>query len=346
MFMLACGLLGLAACQTLEKPNAADEGTLLIALHDGATKADVNPIGNDAAVHDLQLFLFSADGSLYRREAFEGSSTSRSLDRVKAGTYEIAALVNGPALTSIQKKQDLLQAAVTLGDNKVDVGFVMFGSTDSPVTVTGGATSPVRADITVRRLVGRVRLTTVQNGIPSSYGALTLSFAFLENGFGNWTCGASGDPSGYVNYAGRKKGCSTSTNPSDFIGAASDAEAPTLTFQSIGRQVANGQTLTLNNPFYTFPNKNRAADDHFSGPTDQAACARLVLKASYGEGGAQSWYYPVTIENLERNKTYDVAFIIHGPGSPDPNQKVENGNLTVVVTVDPWGDGGNYTEEF
>ena len=185
MFMLACGLLGLAACQTLEKPNAADEGTLLIALHDGATKADVNPIGNDAAVHDLQLFLFSADGSLYRREAFEGSGTSRSLDRVKAGTYEIAALVNGPALTSIQKKQDLLQAAVTLGDNKVDVGFVMFGSTDSPVTVTGGATSPVRADITVRRLVGRVRLTTVQNGIPSSYGALTLSFAFLENGFGN-----------------------------------------------------------------------------------------------------------------------------------------------------------------
>ena len=54
----------------------------------------------------------------------------------------------------------------------------------------------------------------------------------------------------------------------------------------------------------------------------------------------------MTIENLERNKTYDVAFIIHGPGSPDPNQKVENGNLTVVVTVDPWGDGGNYTEEF
>ena len=51
------------------------------------------------------------------------------------------------------------------------------------------------------------------------------------------------------------------------------------------------------------------------------------------------------LESAEPDTFYDI-FIIHGPGSPDPNQKVENGNLTVVVTVDPWGDGGNYTEEF
>lgn len=54
----------------------------------------------------------------------------------------------------------------------------------------------------------------------------------------------------------------------------------------------------------------------------------------------------MTIENLERNKTYDVSFIIRGPGADDPNKKVESGNLEVVIQVDPWGDGGEIRGDF
>ena len=101
----AAGLMGLAACTQLDGPqNLAGEGALLISVNSGAgidTKAaDVNPAGKDADLHDIQLFLFSSDGSLYRREALSGTETSRTLDRVKTGSYDIVAVANAPALTA------------------------------------------------------------------------------------------------------------------------------------------------------------------------------------------------------------------------------------------------------
>ena len=345
----AAGLMGLAACTQLDGPqNLTGEGALLISVNSGAgidTKAaDVNPAGKDADLHDIQLFLFSSDGSLYRREALSGTETSRTLDRVKTGSYDIVAVANAPALTQIQTKAALEQETITLDLNQVDQGFLMAGQTASSVTVTGGATSPARAEITVRRHVGRVRLTSVENAIPLAYGELKVECAFLENGLGSWNYAGNGEPSGYVNYAGRKKGKNTSADAADFIARAADADCEQLTFKALGWSVANGGTETFDVPFYTFPNRQTASGDHFDGATSEAACARLVLKASYGSG--QSWYYPVTIENLERNKSYDVSFIIHGPGSTDPNKKVESGSLEVVIRVDPWGAGGEFTGEF
>ncbi|MBR5100432.1 MAG: FimB/Mfa2 family fimbrial subunit [Bacteroidales bacterium] len=348
LLFAAASLMGLAACNETEGPQAQpEEGILVVAVHSGngtATKADTAPIGNDAVIHDIQLFLFSQDGSLYRRETLSGQETTKSLDRVKAGSYDLVAVANAPELADVNQKSAWEAAEINLGFNDPEKGFLMVGQTASGVTVTGGAATPARADITVRRHVGRVRLTTVQNGIPQAYGALKVEFAFLENGFGTWNYGGTGDPAAYVNYAGRKAGRNTSADPADFIRSAADADYAALTFQPLARTVALGATETFNVPFYSLPNKHTAATDHFAGATSGDACARLVLKASYGD--AQSWYYPVTIENLERNKTYDVSFLIRGPGSPDPNQKVDSGNLEVVITVEPWGDGGDFNGEF
>lgn len=351
ILLAAAGLIGLAACTELDSPkDRVDEGALIISVKSGAgitTKgADTAPVGKDADIHDIQLFLFSADGSLYRREELSGQEMTKTLDRVKTGSYDIVAVANAPALTDVPTKTALEQTTIDLGLNKLDEGFLMYGQTGSAVSVTSGATTAARAEITVKRHVGRVRLTTVQNGIPAAYGALKVSCVFLENGLGSWNYGGSGDPTTYVNYAGRKQGRNTSANAADFIQAAADADYAALTFKALGQSIANGASQTFDAPFYTFPNKLTAAGDHFTGATSEAVCARLVLKASYGENDAQSWYYPVTIENLERNKSYDVSFLIRGPGSADPNQKVESGNLEVVITVDPWGDGGEITGEF
>lgn len=346
----ATGLMCLAACTELNGLQALPEdGILIVAVQSGggtATKADIAPVGNDAAINDIQLFLFSQDGSLYRREILSAQETTKSLDRVKAGSYDLVAVANAPELSAINRKSELEAAEINLGLNDPEKGFLMVGQTASSVTVTGGAASPVRADITVRRHVGRVRLTSVQNEIPQAYGSLKVEYAFLENGFGSWNYGGTGDPTVYVNYAGRKAGRNTSADPADFIRSAADADYATLTFHALARTVARGASETFNVPFYSLPNKHTAATDHFTGATSDDACARLVLKASYGEDDTQSWFYPVTIENLERNKTYDVSFLIRGPGSSDPNHKVDNGNLEVVITVEPWGDGGDFNGEF
>lgn len=350
LLFAAAGLMSLVACTELDGPKErAGEATLIVSVDSGAGKltkaADVTPDGKDADIHDIQLFLFSADGSLYRRETLSGTETTKTLDRVRTGSYDIVAVANAPELSGINSKTALEQETITLDLNKKDQGFLMVGQTASSVTVTSGATTPARAEITVRRFVGRVRLTTVKNGIPSAYGDLNVEYAFLENGLGNWTYGGAADPTAYFNYAGRRKGRNTSADAADFVTSASVADFAGLTFQALTRPVAQGAEEAFNVPFYSFPNKQTATGDHFDGATSAAVCARLVLKASYG-AGSQSWYYPVTIENLERNKTYDVSFIICGPGTTDPNKKVESGNLEVVINVDPWGAGGEFTGEF
>ena len=346
----ALGLMSLAACNTLETPvSDPGEGTLILSFTTGsapATKADTNPSGKDATIHDIQAFLFLPDGSLYRRETLSGSELTKSLDRVKAGSYDIVAVANAPEMTSIQQLTELEQMRLSLSDNDPDKGFLMYGRSDGSVSVTSESGSPVRAVINVKRYVGRVRLTSVQNNLPAVYGALKVDFAFLENGFGTWNYGASGDPSVPVNYAGRKPGRNTSNDEADFIKSAADAECASLTFNAVNGSVASGKTESFNQPFYSLPNKVTAADDHFEGATSGDACVRLVVRATYGEGGAQQWYYPVTIPNLERNKSYDVSFIISGPGVKDPNQRVSSGNLDVVISVDPWVSGGEYEGKF
>ena len=348
--MAALGLAGLAACNQLETPvTDAGEGTLILSFTSEnalVTKSDTEPSGKDASIYDIQAFLFLQDGALYRRETLSGSELTKSLDRVKAGSYDIVAVANAPELTGIQKKSDLENARHTLDQNDPGKGFLMYGVSDGSVTIRSESAGPVRAVITVKRFVGRVRLTTVQNKLPAVYGALKIDCVFLENGMGSWNFGAAGAPSDYVNYAGRKPGRNTSTDENDFIKTAADAACPALTFNALNRSVAADAKESFGIPFYTLPNKVTAADDHFEGATSGDACARLVIRASYGENGAQQWYYPVTIPNLERNKSYDVSFIISGPGVKDPNQRVSSGNLDVVISVDPWGPGDEIEGKF
>ena len=343
----ALGLLGLAACNVLEPSNEfTGEGELVISVKSddgGLTKADTAPFGKDADIRDVQLFLFLPDGTLYLRKTMDGDNLSLSLDRVRTGTYSIVAVANAPEMNAIVNKSELERTAVSLELNDPDRGFLMYGETSQTVgTSTGSAAA--RAEITVRRLVGRVRLTSVTNHLPASYGSLTVEYAFLENGMRSWNLSAQGTPSGYVNFAGRKSPGSASGTPADYIASAGDAECPKLTFHAVNQTVAWNATRSFDLPFYCFPNSLTEADDHFDGATSRDACVRLVLRGSYGE--SHQWYYPVTIPNLERNKSYDVSFIISGPGSEDPNQKVTMGGLSVVVRVDPWQAGREIEGEF
>ena len=342
-------LLCAAACQPMEMPaTETGEGSLVISVKSGdaaATKSNTDPAGKDATLHDIQVFLFMQDGSLYLRDTLDMRS-SRSFDGVKAGYYTIAALANAPALTGIQTLQGLEQAQLALSDNQPDKGFLMYGVCPQPVTVVSGATTPAIAEIEVQRHVGRVRLTTVKNNLPADIGSLTVKGVFLENGLGTWAVGGAGQPSGYVNYAGRKTGRNQSTDDADLIKSASAADCAALTWKDVNRTVARGgEGEAFDLPLYTFPNACTESEDHFAGPTADKAAARLVLLVRYGSTN-EEWYYPVSIYNLQRNKSYDVSFTISGPGTKDPNRRISNGNLSVQITVDPWGSGGTISGDF
>ena len=350
ILLAVCGILFATACHPVAE-FLSEEGTgslvISVSSQDGlSTKSDTSPAGKDAYLHDVQVFIFRTDGSLYSLSSFPENVTTQSVEGVKAGYYQVVAVANGPDLSSVRTRSELEQKQITLSLNDPDKGFLMYGASEGNVVVSSGAASQTSVSIALKRHVGRVRLTTVRNNLPSDYGSLKVESVFLENALGNWTYQASGDPSGYVNLAGRKSGRSTSTNASDFIVTAGDAECAALTFRGTDRTVARGETPeSFNLSFYTFPNKLSVNDDHFSGATAEAACARLVLLVSYGTGG-ERWYYPVTVPQLERNKSYDVSFVISGPGSSDPNQQVTNGNLSVEVSVKTWEEGSEFNGDF
>ena len=350
LFFAACACLCAVACQTNLEPAPEGNGSLLITVSPQGTpavKSTTDAVGKEDYLKDVQLFLFRTDGTLYSREVFPENTKTRTISGVKAGYYQLVAVANAPALTGIQTRPELEQQTIALSDNDPQTGFMMYGAAQSMVKVIGGSETPESAVIELERFVSRVRLTTVQNKLPSDCGALTVESAFLENAMGSWTLLASAAPTGYVNYAGRKQDRSSSTSESDFIATASDAQCAALTFQSPGRSVPRSTTASesFNLPFYGFPNPLAATADHFSGATGEAACARLVLRVSYGSP-AESWYYPVTLPAMARNTSYDVSFIISGPGSKDPNQRVLNGSLDVEVKVLGWGNGSSYQGDF
>jgi len=344
-----CTLICAAACQPVEMPvTEAGVGSLVISVKSGdvaATKSNTDPAGLDASIHDIQVFLFTQDGRLYMRDTLDMRS-SRSFDGVKAGYYTIAALANAPALTSIQTQQELEQAQIALSDNQPDKGFLMYGVCQQPVIVVSGATAPAIAEIRVERHVGRVRLTTVKNKLPADLGTLTVKGVFLENALGSWAVGGAGQASAYLNYAGRKSGRNQSTEEADLIKSSAAADCAALTWKDVNSPVARGdEGESFGLPLYTFPNSCVETEDHFAGPTADKAAVRLVLLVSYGSTN-EEWYYPVTIYNLLRNKSYDVSFTISGPGTKDPNRPITNGNLAVQITVDPWGEGGTISGDF
>ena len=348
LLFAACVCLCLTACQNnTDSLLESETGALRISLStegSPSTKSVTDIVGKEATIHDVQLFIFKADGTLYQRQTFPENTTTCSVSGVKAGYYQLAAVVNAPAFTSVETLYDLQEQTVELSDNDPQVGFVMYGVTENTVMVSGGNT-PASATIELTRFVSRVRLTTVKNNLPSSCGALTVETVLLENGMGTWTLRGSGSPMDFVNHAGRKFGKSTSASASDFIAVAADADCASMTFHAPATTVSRGNTPeSFNLPFYCFPNPTRTSDDN-TGPTNDIACARLVLKISYGSP-AESWYYPVSIPGMARNTSYDVSFVISGPGSKDPNSPVTNGNLAVEIQVKAWGDGTSYTGDF
>jgi len=342
----ACALFCVAACIPTEMTSEADNGILVVSLSgagDPLTKAGTAVMGNDAKLHHVEVFIFKTDGTLYRRDTLAENVTSRSLEGIKAGYYYLAAVANGPDLSSVQTRTNLEQAAITLSMNNPAQGFLMYGAPSGMVTVNSGAATSVSIPLT--RHVSRVCLTTVENRLPSDYGTLRVECAFLENVVGDWNIAGSGNPSGYLNQAGRKAGKSTSTTAADMISTAADAECAALTFSTVGSTVARGTVSdTLNKALYTFPNRLAASNDHFAGTTGNV-CARLVLLVTYGSSGDR-WYYPVTIPAMERNKSYDVSFVISGPGSSDPNQKVMNGSMNATVSVKKWVAGTSFSGDF
>ena len=353
--IVVASLLALASCG---EPAPEAEGLygglcVTLGLPDTATKASTDyDSAAEYAVREALVFLFDATGALYRPPVtLSGADGTATFERVRVATYTVAAVVNPPvtaadALAAVRERGDLDRIPVDLGDNDPTSAFVMYGSPAVAVQVNAaGEATPV--SVTVRRLVSRVRLVSIKCGIAPAFGALDVEHVFLENGHSSWNLTASLSASDYYNYAGRAKGMND--RPAGPFCDESTVEYPGLV-SAYGNPLAEipyGTVWTNGGRplrFYTFENDLAAGEaDHFDGATDGPVYTRLVVRTSFG---GRSYWYPVTIGPVLRNRSYDVTLEITGPGSDDPNKEPKTGTLTVDVTVYGWEPGRDISGQF
>ena len=374
LFLILSLPLLLASCNEVSNVTDDDgEGVMDVSVEGlPLTKASTESYPGEMALHDTQVFLFrSADGMLYRKEAISGDATTMTVKRLKADDYDVVVVCNMKALLGEDgdlnpiSKAELENTALTLAMCDPEKGFVMYGEQDG-VTVTknsgsssGQSGSAAKATVTVSRFAARVRLISVRNEIPDAFGDLTIDYAFLENGYGTWTLDGRKSASGLyavsepVNWAGRREGHSNEFITEDnniVIDSSADAMYPDQTFRSLGgRVIHKGATEGIGAALYSLPNPAENITDQEDGPatTTQPAYLRLVVHATFGNGG-RGYFYPVTIlggpdinKAVTRNTTYDVSLTIRGAGVDDPNNVIRHGNIDITFTVEPWGEGSD-----
>jgi len=307
-----------------------------------ATRADSQ--GKEATLTDVQMLIFNSDEELYKYyqlSSAEVTAKTATLANVVAGDYSVYVIANGPDLSDCTELDGLLETDIDLpGYNDPSADFVMEGHDD--VTVTGGSTAD--ATIALSRYVSRVVLKKVINQLPEAYGAFTLTRAFLANAVSMQNLGENRDIEGEDCWYNKEGRYDEETRDEDHIidGTTYAASGADLTFAAIGQSINNGANYSTAKYFYAYPNSSTTDPVGFSSTFYGQKTVLVIVGAFNGH----TYYYPVVMNALARNTSYEVTATITGAGAEDPSTPVSSGSITLTVTVNNWLDGTSYTETF
>lgn len=310
----------------------AGEGTLLLSVDPGFTLTRATPDLTSQAwetrVRKVDILVFDSKGQLNLYHPAGTSLTGISLS-LTSGTKEIWAVINGPDLSNVVRLSDLKEKAIALTDNSTGSSGTFMMAGYKTCTVTPSVTTP--CSIVANRFAARIALTKIAVQLPPAYTGISLKNVMLTNVVANQNLEGSATPSTWYNKMGR-------TASGQIIGssASNKAEAEALTFRSLTQTVSNNSQANLGGPIQFYGFANLTTTDNKTGGTFVAERTRLVVTADIG---GKTYYYPVSIAPLERNKAYEVALTITGLGSEDPDIIPEKGSSGITVTINPWGPG-------
>ncbi len=356
MAAASCTQESLSESATEQEPAQEGAGTIVVNVRSGTpgTRAD-GPLssyteeqGYEKVINKVEIFVFDKATGDLNGYVNAGTETSASMN-VTSGAKHVYAIVNSPVnLSAITEEAALNAVALKLDDNHTDLskGFVMAG-VNKDVTVTSG--TAVKPTITVDRFTSRIALVKVTNNLPTAYGALTIEDVFLSNVVANQELGGTAEAGAWYNIMGRIK---DATEATQIIGVGTNAgTCPDLTHKVAGLTVPNlvnekneANTKMPKYLFYAYPNSCAAADESVKWDTEgfPGDQTRLILTATVD---GKYFYYPVIIDKLERNKSYDVSVKISGFGVTDPADEIEKGSIEVTVSANPWTMGEAIEED-
>ena len=313
------------------------------------TKVAAQTATNEKTIQNVQVFVFRAGtgsdaGKLdvaaskgFDSPIGETSGTWSALEmKCSTGEREIWAVVNDAVdhtagSDAIANKEQFLGLTSELKNNTA-TKLCMVGSASA--TLHEGRES---ITVDVRRLCASVILESVMNSFASpgyqKTGVFKVTDCYLLNVPGKVNFGQSIEPASLAAadwYA--RLSPETSSPQKDLI---YDTVTPKV--------VEYGEYDSTIHTFYAYPNDCLFSTDASWSPRATV----LVLEALISDGNAWNrYYYPVALTNgLQANKQYRVNLIVKRPGSLDPNVPVTFDDVTPVVTVSDWQNGGSYNPE-
>ena len=285
-------------------PVDGERTELTVGIATGMTKSTTITAEDEVKVNNLQVFVFRGDALDAYGVADNASTVTVSCTK---GNREVYAVVNAPDLKDIATKTDLLAAKSALSDND-ESNFVMIGKTNADLP------SELPVNVEVDRIVSKVVLKTVNRAFTSAaLAALNFSIdeIFITNVAGDVNYGLTDNPLEWY-------------NKMDY-----NSEMAMFTHDAPAASVVNEEAYSTQHTFYCYPNK--AADSDATSWSPRRT--RLVLKTTLG---TDTYYYPVTLPELENNKSYELELTITRPGSDSPDNPVSFADCTFSISVKPW----------
>ncbi len=305
---LLAAVLAVAACtQKTEIIPVEDSGLVSLEVSVPQIQTKVASGDNDATVGAFQVFVFRDDGT-YEAGAY-GSAEQQTV-KVSQGAKTIAVLANHSEITENLSLSALQAKSVDLSENAVS-SILMFGTKD--VNVSADAS----VEVEVTRLVSKIEIVGITNAIEmDQYKDLTMTVnaIYLINVVGGRTLTGALDSPTWYNQMENK------------------SEQTALLYDALNQTVANGTTSTVSRHFYCFPNSAAETSDETWSPRP----TRLVVEIQLG---TETWYYPITVLNVEANKHYIISGLtITRIGTDNPDEEMTFNNLDFTLTVKDWDE--------
>ena len=316
MAALTAIITGSTSCNKTEVPSIKEGNPAVLHVNVCSarfTKASLSE-DNEKKVDDVQILVFRKDGEL---DAYAKSSATENIKiSCTTGAKDIFALANAPDLSSVSKLSEYNDMKSSLSDNSLD-HFVMTGK----VSMELGASSSV--SIPVKRIVSRISIDKVAaNFTSAAYKAKEFKVT------GIYVVNVAGD----INY----KGDSEPTIWYNKMKHETSAVDNLLYEKIQDGTVTAAAPYSRTSCFYVYP--NGTAEDS-QAEAFSARHTRLVVETTLG---GITYYYPVTIPQIESNKTYSVkALTVTRPGSLSPDIPVSSAECTFSISVSDWEEGSS-----
>lgn len=290
-----------------EEGLTGEKVELHVGLEGMARNTKTTSTAGETKINSLQVFLFRQDGDLDAYGKAESGSVKVS---TTTGMKDIYALVNAPDLSTVSKKAELLASVSELSANSL-TNFEMVGNVSKEISASVSVTVPVK------RIVARVGIDKITNRFSSpAYqdAEFIVKRIYIVNVAGDINYGLTTSPAKWY-------------NPKEY-----KAELPALTAdEQVNKSIAYNEGMSGPHYYYCYPNPT-SKDSNGGDWTPRHT--RLVVEATL-EG--KTYYYPIDIQGIERNKTYTVTNLtITRPGSLDPDTPVTSYECTFGIEVGDW----------